>query len=108
MNKSILTGLLVFGLTLTGFVWNAAAGSAVPKGTEKVMMAGTVELEATGCGIVKADAQKTTYRIKCEKCGLKSEEVVIDTPAADKPYTVVWICPKCGYEQKIVIQVKMK
>lgn len=107
MSKSILTGVLVFGLTLTGFVLNASAGSAVPKGAEKEMMAGTSKLEATGSGIVKADAQKTTYRIKCEKCGFKSEEVIIDTPTADKPYTLVWTCPKCGYEQNIIIQVKM-
>lgn len=108
MNKKIIIGLVVLGLAVTGMIFNANAGSPVPKGAEKEMKAGTIELEATGCGIVKADELKTTLMIKCEKCGFESKEIEIDTPTADKPYSMEWTCPKCGYKQKIEIQVKKK
>jgi DNA-directed RNA polymerase subunit M/transcription elongation factor TFIIS len=105
MKKRIILGLVVLGLA-TGLLFQANAGTSVPKGAEKEMMAGTIPLEATGCGIVKADEQKTTFKIKCEKCGFEASEIVIDTPTADKPYTIEWTCPKCGHKQTIVIQVK--
>lgn len=108
MKNRIILGFLVLGLAVSGLVINANAGSVVPKGTEKAMQVGTVELDATGCGIVKANEQKTTYKIKCSVCGYESNEISIDTPTADKPYTIVWTCPKCKNKQTIVIQVKKK
>jgi len=77
----------------------------IPKGTVKETTVGTVKLTAEGAGIVKADAQKTTFQIKCAVCGFEADPMTIDTPAAGKPYTLDWVCPKCGHKQKIVIQV---
>ena len=76
----------------------------IPKGTSETLTVGAVQLQATGAGLVKADAQKTTFRIKCAICGYE-EERTIDTPTAGKPFTLDWICPKCKHKQTITVQV---
>lgn len=76
----------------------------IPKGTVSEVKVGAVQLKVNGAGIVKADAAKTTFKIKCSRCGFEPEEITIDTPVAGKPYTQDWTCPKCGNKMKIVIE----
>ena len=76
----------------------------IPKGTMQEVALGNVKLAASGAGIIKADAQKTTFRIKCRVCGYETEEITIDTPAAGKPYAYGFKCPKCGHKQTVVIR----
>lgn len=80
----------------------------IPTGTAKVVAVGNANLQATGAGIVKVEAGKTTYKIKCSLCGYETETVTIDTPAAGKPYTTTWICPRCGHKQKVAIEIAAK
>jgi rRNA maturation protein Nop10 len=76
----------------------------IPPGTMQKTTIGAVTIEASGAGIVKADAQTTTFKIKCKVCGYEADPIVIPTPPIGKPYTMTWICPKCGHKQTIVIQ----
>jgi hypothetical protein len=62
------------------------------------------KLTATGATLVECGATKTKIAIKCTKCGFKAE-LEIDTPTADKPYSLEWKCPKCGNKQKITVEV---
>jgi len=66
---------------------------------------GSVTVHATGAGIVKADAQTVTFKIKCGLCGFEPEAITIPMPTPGKPYTNKWVCPKCGHKQTIVITV---
>jgi transcription elongation factor Elf1 len=58
-----------------------------------------------GASISRVDAAKTRFTIKCAKCGYRTDEIIIDTPSPDKPYTQEWKCPKCGRIQSVVIEV---
>jgi predicted RNA-binding Zn-ribbon protein involved in translation (DUF1610 family) len=98
----------VLAFIIAGLLFVASGCSAMPKGTVKNVTVGTVQIVITGAGIVKSDEKSTTYRIKCQKCGFKSEEVVIETPGLDKPYAIEWVCPRCGRKQKILIKVAGK
>ena len=82
-----------------------AACYGIPKGTLKEAAVGGVKVKATGAGIVKADARQTTFAIKCARCGYEAPPMTIDTPAAGQPYTLAWVCPRCGHKQTIVIEV---
>ena len=62
------------------------------------------KLNAAGAAVLGGSAKKTKIKIICAKCG-KTEELEIDTPTADKPYTQDWTCPKCGNKQKISVEV---
>ena len=62
------------------------------------------KLTATGATLVECGEKKTKICIKCTKCGYKAE-LEIDTPTADKPYSLEWKCPKCGNKQKITVEV---
>ena len=95
-------GLLALGLAGLALALSGCHG--IPQGTVKEMPVGAVQLKAVGAGIVKADAQQTVYQIKCTVCGYQSEATTIDTPVTGKPYTIEWVCPKCGHRQKITIQ----
>ena len=75
----------------------------LPKGTVAQVEVGGVRITATGAGIVKADAKKTTFQIKCEECGFQTEQITIDTPTPGHPYSLKWVCPTCGHKQTIVI-----
>jgi hypothetical protein len=100
MGKMLVSVLALCGLTL------ALCGChSIPTGTLGTTTVGSVTITASGAGIVKADAQKTTFKIKCRLCGYETEEITVDTPTAGKPYTMTWICPKCGHKQTIVIQI---
>jgi rubredoxin len=105
MNASKLLSLAAAAVLSTGLGLVLSGCGTVPEGANKSAAAGGVQLEATGAGIVKADAQKTVFKIKCAVCGFVSDEMTIDTPAAGKPYTLDWVCPKCGHKQKVTIQV---
>ena len=102
--KLIRTGLILAVISGSMAVWNGCGG--IPKGTVAQLQVGTVQLIATGAGIITANAQKTTFQIKCESCGFEPVAITIDTPVAGKPYTLDWVCPQCGHQQKIVIAVK--
>ncbi len=78
----------------------------LPKGTAPGMTVGSVSLQAVGAGLVRADAQTLTFKIKCEECGYEPETVTIATPVPGKPYVLDWVCPKCGYRQKITIRAE--
>ena len=97
-------GLFFSGLAAVGSGLLAGGCFGIPKGTVRNVSVGSRKLKATGAGIVKADAQKVTFKIKCSVCGFKAEEITIDTPTAGKPYTMDWVCPKCEHKQKIVIE----
>lgn len=90
---------------LAGFMAVLSGCGTVPKGATRTIEVNGVQLKAAGAGIVKADAQNLTYRIKCGVCGKQSEDIVIPTPQAGKPYTFEWVCPRCGHKQTITIQV---
>lgn len=75
----------------------------IPKGTMKEVEVGETDLESKGAGIIGADAQKTVFKIKCRRCGYEADEMTIDTPTAGNAYTLDWVCPNCGHNQKIVI-----
>ena len=62
------------------------------------------KLNATGAEVLGGCPKKTKIKITCAKCG-KTEEIEIDTPTADKPYAQNWTCPKCGYKQKVTVEV---
>lgn len=61
------------------------------------------KLNATGAEVLGGCPKKTKIKITCAKCG-KTEELVIDTPAAGKPYSQEWACPKCGNKQKVSVE----
>lgn len=62
------------------------------------------KLNAAGATVLGGCPKKTKIKITCAKCG-KTEEIEIDTPTADKPYAQNWTCPKCGYKQKVTVEV---
>ena len=98
--RALVLVLVVMGLGLT-----LSGCYGIPAGTTKTVTVGSLKLQASGCGIVTSDAQKTTFRIKCGACGFEDKPMTIDTPVAGKPYILNWVCPRCGHEQRIVIQV---
>ena len=63
------------------------------------------KLKATGAVVLESNEKKTKIKVKCTKCGFLSAEIEIDTPTADKPYTLDWTCPKCGNKQKVTVEV---
>lgn len=97
-------GMLMSVLVAVGFVIALSGCFGIPKGTMKDVKVGSAQLKASGAGIVKADAQKVTIKIKCAVCGFQTDEITVDTPSSGKPYTMDWVCPKCGHKQKIVIE----
>lgn len=80
---------------------NCTAGKEEKKEEKKAC---APKLTATGATIVECGEKKTKIAIKCTKCGYKAE-LEIDTPTADKPYSLEWKCPKCGNKQKISVTV---
>jgi len=105
MSKRTICKMLVSVLALCGLTLALCGCHSIPTGTLGATTVGPLTINASGAGIVKADAQKTTYKIKCRVCGYETEEFTIDTPTKGTPYTMTWICPKCGHKQKIVIQI---
>lgn len=100
---------LVVALSLAGAAVVLGGCHGIPQGTSPaITMAGAamgaVTLEATGAGLIKADAQKIAFKIECAMCGYESEVIIIDTPVPGKPYTLDWVCPRCGHKQKITIR----
>ena len=105
MDRRSAIRVLASALAMGGLAVVLSGCFGIPKGTLKNTSVGTVKIEASGAGIVSADAQKTTFKIKCAVCGYEAETMTIDTPVAGKPYTLAWICPTCGHKQQIVVQV---
>lgn len=96
---------MVLAVLMTGFFLTLSGCSTMPKGTMAQVKVDTVMVAATGAGIVTADAQTVTFRIKCRRCGYEEKAMTIPTPAPGKPYILDWVCPRCGYKQQIVITV---
>ena len=96
---------MVCAVFVTGLIVALSGCFTIPKGTMSQVKVGSVELKAVGAGIVKADAQTTTFRIKCRRCGYEAKEMTIPTPVPGKPYILNWVCPRCGNKQQIVIEV---
>ena len=94
--------IIMASVVLMGIVMGC---QGIPAGTSRMAMAATTRLQASGAGIVKADAQKTTVRIRCGLCGFESAEITVDTPAPGKPAVLKWVCPRCGHKQTVTIQV---
>jgi len=103
--SGLKTGAVV--LMLAGMVLTLTGCFGIPKGTTKSVKAGEVMIQATGAGIVKVDAQAQTitFKIKCGRCGFEPAEQTIPIPKAGQPYTINWVCPKCGNKQKVTIEV---
>lgn len=72
-------------------------------GTTTSLKTGNMEIQSIGAGLIKVEAGKTTFKIKCKVCGYE-EERTADTPVIGAPYMLDWICPKCGHRQKITIR----
>ena len=108
MKTARFAGIVAVVLMMAGGMLALVGCRGIPAGTTKEITIGATTLQATGAGIVKADAQKTTFRIKCAVCGFEPDPITIDTPTAGKPYVLNWVCPKCGHKQKIVIQLAVK
>lgn len=81
-----------------------ACCATAKKTKENASAACAAKLIATGAAVVECGEKKTKIKITCAKCG-KTEEREIDTPTADKPYTLNWVCPKCGHKQKVTVAV---
>jgi predicted RNA-binding Zn-ribbon protein involved in translation (DUF1610 family) len=76
----------------------------IPMGTTEESTVGQLQLKATNAGIVKANTQKTTYKIRCSVCGFQNEDKTIITPTVKDTYVKDWLCPNCGHRQIIMIQ----
>ncbi|MBA4386645.1 MAG: hypothetical protein C0404_01620 [Verrucomicrobia bacterium] len=106
MKASGITGSIAGLFALAGTALILAGCHGIPAGTTKTAQVGTVQYEASGAGIAKADARKTTIKIKCARCGYEENEMTVDTPSEGKPYTINWVCPKCGNKQTVVVMAK--
>lgn len=102
MKRNLFSVMAV--LVLTGLVISLTGCFGIPRGTSKITNVGKLQLLIKGAGIVKADTEKTTFRIKCGRCGFETEEITIDTPSVGKPYILNWVCPKCSNKQAITIE----
>ena len=104
MNIRNVATIVLSALVAAGFALALSGCFGIPKGTTDEVAVGALTIRATGAGILKADAQKTTFQIRCRVCGYVEKEITIDTPASAKPYTMDWVCPDCGHKQQIVVQ----
>jgi ribosomal protein S27AE len=94
-----LAGVLAAGVL-------AAGCFGIPKGTKTEASVGALSLAVKGnAGIVSATAEHVTYKIKCSRCGYETEALTIQTPAAGKPYTYSFICPRCGKQEMVTVYV---
>jgi len=75
----------------------------IPEGTQKNAHIGQLQLQVKGAGLVKADTEKTSFRVKCKGCGSETGDIVIDTPSVGIPYMMNFVCPKCLHQQRIII-----
>jgi len=91
-------------LVLAGLVFSLSGCYGIPKGTTEITHVGKLQLRAKGAGLVTADTEKTTFRIKCVRCGFEMEEITIDTPAVGNPYISNRVCPKCQHRQTMIIE----
>jgi hypothetical protein len=94
----IMVGLMV---TLAG----CSPGSS-PEGAPTEAQTGTGNIQATGAGIMYADANNITYSTKCSVCGTAGETKTIPTPTAKRPYKTSWSCPQCKHRQMIMFKLR--
>ncbi len=105
MNAMKTGSTVALAILFTGIAVVLSGCYGIPKDTLKVAKIGNIQITAVGAGIVEADAVNTTIKVKCGFCGFEDKEVIIPSPVAGKPYTMEWICPKCGHKQSIIVQV---
>lgn len=91
-------------LGLAGVVVMLAGCAGLPRGTQPVIHVGRLQLAAGGAGMVGADTEKATFRIKCGRCGFEPESFTVDTPSVGRPYHLNWVCPRCGKRQAVHIE----
>lgn len=96
--------LIVLAVLSAGLMSALSGCYGIPAGTTEEVTVDQLRLKATGAGIVKADARKTTYKIRCALCGFQNEDKIILTPTVKTPYIIDWLCPNCGHGQIIMIQ----
>ncbi len=98
--------LAIIALTLlsSGLLSVLGGCYGIPVGTTEEATVGQLQLKATGAGIVKANAKKTTYRIKCTVCSFEDSDKTILTPTVKDTYVLDWLCPNCGHQQIIMVQ----
>ncbi len=102
--KRNLKLMLAFSI-MAGFIFSLGGCSTVPKGAARTARITAGQLQASGAGIVSADTQTVTFRVKCAVCGYVSEPFTIPTPQAGKPYILNWTCPRCGHKQTVLIKL---
>lgn len=106
MNAKSILRIVAMMTVAVGVTTFPAGCQGIPKGTTESASIGSMNVQATGAGIIKADAQTVTFKIKCGLCGFEPESITIPTPIPGKPYTTKWACSRCGHKQSIVIAVK--
>lgn len=92
------------GVILAGLVVMLGGCAGLPRGTHAVVHVGRLQLTARGAGMVGADTEKATFRIRCGRCGFEPEELTVDAPSVGRPYRLNWVCPKCGKRQAVHIE----
>ncbi|MDX9866904.1 MAG: hypothetical protein RBT78_03160 [Kiritimatiellia bacterium] len=98
--RTLFTGAAASLLTAAQSGCQPAAEPARPAAPAA---AGTPKLKAAGAVVIASDSEKTTIRIRCQKCGFLSGEIQIATPKAGQPHTQEWTCPKCGHKQTVTV-----
>lgn len=59
----------------------------------------------SGAVIVEQSAHQMTYKRKCEACGtVQAGSEITSSPGKHVALTTQFRCPKCGNNQKVVIQ----
>ena len=96
---------IILSLLISAYLLNFLCGChGIPKGTVAETTFENIKVKATAAGLVKANQQKTTFKIKCELCGFETEDKTIRTPPLNDYYGLDWLCPNCGHKQIIYIQ----
>ncbi|MEI6168877.1 MAG: hypothetical protein WCS52_16980 [bacterium] len=89
---------------LIGLAVSLCGCLGLPRGTRETVQVGKLQLSIKGAGLVKADTEKTTFRIKCGRCGNEPGDLTVDTPSVGNPYTLNWVCPQCRHPQPLIIE----
>ena len=89
---------------LVGLAVSLCGCVGLPRGTRETVQVGKLQLSIKGAGLVRADTEKTTFRIKCKRCGGEPGESTVDTPSVCNPYTLNWVCPQCRHPQPLIIE----
>ncbi len=104
MKHKNTSAIIILALLSSGLLTALSGCYGIPKGTTETATVEQLQLKATGTGIVRANAKKTTYMTRCAVCGFQNVEKTILTPKPENTYIIDWLCPNCGHSQIIMIQ----